>query len=108
MKTADIIDRVAEATDTSRANARVAVETVISSIVEAAVRGEEVTVTGLGKFVVKTRPARQGRNPATGESIMLPTSHALRFTQGKPVKDALNPPQAVAPSATKATTRKKK
>ncbi|GBR25580.1 HU family DNA-binding protein [Acetobacter indonesiensis] len=91
MKTMDVIDRVAEATGNSKADAKTAVETVISTIVEAAIRGEEINLHGLGKFVVKTRPARQGRNPATGESIMIPTSHSLRFTQGKTLKDALNP-----------------
>jgi DNA-binding protein HU-beta len=56
---------------------------------------------GLGVFNVAARPAREGRNPQTGESIEIAASKAVRFHAGKAVKDALNPP------APKAAPRKK-
>jgi hypothetical protein len=59
-------------------------------------RGEAVRVAGLGSFDVAARPAREGRNPRTGEAIQIPASKAVRFHAGKAVKDALNPPTAKA------------
>jgi nucleoid DNA-binding protein len=56
------------------------------------VAGEAVRVSGLGVFNVAARPAREGRNPRTGESIEIAASKAVRFHAGKAVKDALNPP----------------
>jgi Bacterial DNA-binding protein len=54
--------------------------------------GEAVRVSGLGIFKVAARPARQGRNPQTGETIKIAASKVVRFHAGKAVKDALNPP----------------
>jgi DNA-binding protein HU-beta len=47
-------------------------------------------VPGFGKFKVKETPAREGRNPATGETIKIAASKKLTFTPAKAVKDALN------------------
>jgi DNA-binding protein HU-beta len=55
------------------------------------VAGEEVRVSGLGIFKVAARPAREGRNPQTGEAIQIAASKAVRFHAGKAVKDVLNP-----------------
>ena len=54
--------------------------------------GEAVRVSGLGTFDVAARPAREGRNPQTGEAIKILARKAVRFHAGKAVKDALNPP----------------
>ena len=60
-----------------------------AGIVNAAKKGEEVNLAGFGKFKVKDSPARQGRNPATGEAIEIAASRKLGFTPAKQVKDAL-------------------
>jgi DNA-binding protein HU-beta len=52
-------------------------------------RGHKVRVTGLGIFQVKKRPARMGRNPATGEAIKIKASKKLAFRAAKEVKDAI-------------------
>ena len=52
-------------------------------------RGHKVRVTGLGIFQVKKRPARMGRNPATGEQIKIKASKKLAFRAAKEVKDAI-------------------
>ena len=63
----------------------------VNAILDALVAGEAVRVSGLGVFNVAARPARQGRNPRTGESIEIAAGKAVRFHAGKAVKDALNP-----------------
>jgi len=72
----------------SKADARKAVDELVAAIVSAAAKGEEVSLTGFGKF--KDSPAREGRNPATGEAIQIGASTKLTFTPAKSVKDALN------------------
>ena len=52
-------------------------------------KGHKVRITGLGIFQVKKRPARMGRNPATGEAIKIKASKKLGFRAAKDVKDAI-------------------
>ncbi len=62
---------------------------MFSSITAAAKQCAEVSLPGFGKFKVKDSPARQGRNPATGETIEIAASRKLSFAPAKQVKDAL-------------------
>ena len=52
-------------------------------------KGHKVRITGLGIFQVRKRPARMGRNPATGEQIKIKASKKLAFRPAKEVKDAI-------------------
>jgi len=106
MKHSDLIDQVAESLNVSKKDAIEAVNAVFSAITNAAARGEEVSVSGFGKFAVRSRPAREGRNPATGEAIQLAASRSLGFSSAKAVKDALGSTKA-APAAKKAAAKKK-
>jgi DNA-binding protein HU-beta len=89
MKTADLIDRVANEANVEKSAAKKVVEAVFAAIVDAAKKGEEVNLPGFGKFKVKDSPARQGRNPATGETIEIAASRKLGFSPAKSVKDAV-------------------
>ena len=51
------------------------------------------TIPGIGKLVVVDRKARQGRNPATGETIQIPAKRVLKFRVAKAAKDAATPPK---------------
>ena len=85
MNTTELADAVAEANDISKAKAKEVVNSVLASIIEAAKRGEEVAIAGFGRFSVKERPAREGRNPATGAPLKIPASKTLGFKTSKPV-----------------------
>lgn len=74
----------------SKADARKVVDDLMAAIVAAAAKGEEVSLTGFGKFKIKDSPAREGRNPSTGASIQIAASKKLTFVPAKAVKDALN------------------
>jgi len=91
MKHTELVDQIAQELDVSKGEATEAIGAVFSAITNAAVKGEEVSVSGFGKFAVRTRPAREGRNPATGETIQLAESRSLGFTAAKAVKEALAP-----------------
>lgn len=90
MNNGDIADKIAEANGLSKADARKHVDAVFASIAEAAAKGEEVSVNGFGKFKIKDAPAREGRNPSTGETIQIAASRKLTFAPAKAVKDKLN------------------
>ena len=90
MKKADIADQVADRIGMSRSDAGDAVEAVFDVVRDALARGEEVRIVGFGIFGTRTRHARTGRNPRTGESIEIPASTAPTFKAGKPLRDAVN------------------
>ncbi|AIT82505.1 HU family DNA-binding protein [Sphingomonas koreensis] len=90
MNNSELAETLASQTGTTKADARKAVDLVFAAIAEAAAKGEEVSLNGFGKFKVKDAPAREGRNPANGETIQIAASRKLTFTVAKAVKDKLN------------------
>ncbi len=65
------------------------VDAVIYAIENALKKGDKVVLTGFGTFEVKTRAARIGKHPKTGEDIKIPASKAIHFKEGKALKDSL-------------------
>jgi DNA-binding protein HU-beta len=90
MNNADLADRIADANSLSKVDARKIVDSVFAAITDAAANGDEIAINGFGKFKVKDTAAREGRNPATGETIQIAASKKLGFTPAKAVKDRLN------------------
>ena len=90
MNNGDLADRVAAESGLGKADARKLVDALLGAIIESAANGEEVSLNGFGKFKVKDMPAREGRNPATGDTIQIAASKKLTFTPAKAVKDRLN------------------
>ena len=91
-----LIEKVARATELNQAVAGQAVKAVVNAILNSLVAGEVVRLSGLGTFNVAARPAREGRNPQSGETVKIAASKAVRFHAGKAVKDALNPPKGAS------------
>ena len=86
----DLIDAVTERTSLAKSDAARAVDAVLGSITEALQKGDAVALSGFGTFVIKTRAARTGRNPRTGEAIDIPASKVPSFKAGKGFKDAVS------------------
>src|SRR6267378_4572932 len=107
MNQSELIEKVAQATELNQAAAGHAVKDVVNAILDALLAGDAVRVSGLGIFNVAARPAREGRNPQTGETIQIAASKAVRFQAGKAVKDALNPPTPKRAPRKKTPTPKK-
>ena len=84
-----MVSWVASHASLSKTEAAAAVDGVFDVIQEALVRGESVALTGFGTFSVRSRPARTGRNPRTGESIEIPASKAPAFKVGKTFRDSV-------------------
>ncbi|MDR6708729.1 MULTISPECIES: HU family DNA-binding protein [Novosphingobium] len=90
MNNSDLADKLAASQGITKADARKYVDAVFAAIADAAAEGEEVSLNGFGKFKVKESAAREGRNPATGDTIQIAASKKLGFTAAKAVKDKLN------------------
>ena len=90
MNNAELAETLVANYGLNKADARKAVDHLMAAIVAAVGKGEEVSLTGFGKFKVKDSPAREGRNPGTGETIQIAASRKLTFVAAKAVKDALN------------------
>lgn len=89
MNISELAKGVAGVTGTSEADAKAAITAVFDQIAGAAAKGEEVAIPGFGKFAVKDRAERAGRNPATGEAIKIAASKKVAFTAAKGLKDKL-------------------
>ncbi len=74
MNKAEMADRLAARTVLNKAAARDVVDSIFAVIGEALANGEEVRIAGFGTFTARTRPARTGRNPKTGEVISISAS----------------------------------
>ncbi|MCL6444788.1 MAG: HU family DNA-binding protein [Alicyclobacillus sp.] len=83
----DLINKVAEKTGLKKKDAELAVNSVFGVIEEALANGEKVQVIGFGTFETRTRSARSGRNPQTGETINIPASTVPAFKPGNKLKD---------------------
>ena len=90
MNKAELTARVAARTSMSKAGADAAVSAVFTTIADVLASGETVAIAGFGTFSTRSRPARQGRNPRTGESIAIAASTAPSFKAGKTLRDAVS------------------
>ena len=89
MKKTDLVAHLAAETSMSKAAAAGAVDAVFAGIGDALARGESVAIAGFGSFSVKSRGARQGRNPRTGVAITIAAPKAPSFKAGKTLRDAV-------------------
>ena len=90
INTADLIERVAVEHGVAKDYTKKILDTAFAAIFAASSAGEEVALAGFGRFRVTDRAERQGRNPATGETITIAASKKLAFTAAKNIRDALN------------------
>ena len=89
---ADIIDAVAAANGFSRKKASETVEAVLELIKQALESGDDVLITGFGKFCVKQKNQRKGRNPATGEDMLLRPRRVVTFRHSGKLREKINRP----------------
>jgi len=86
---ADLIDAVAGGADLSKRQATHVVELIFDEIKKALQEGDRVALTPFGSFVVRTRGAREGRNPKTGARIEIPARTVPAFVAGRSLKEAV-------------------
>ncbi len=79
----DIVNEVVNRTGLSKTRAEIAVETVFETMKRSMERGERIELRGFGVFNIRPRKSGIGRNPRTGEEVILLPGKAVRFKPGK-------------------------
>ena len=89
MKKKELIERMAEKAGVPTSEAHKHFEAFEEVVTEALKAGEEVQITGFGKFSVRERKAREGRNPQTGEKMKIAAQKIPSFSAGNALKEAV-------------------
>lgn len=89
MNKAELVADVADRAGLTKRDAEKAVNAVVDSIEGALTKGDKVSLVGFGTFEVRTRAARTGRNPRTGQSLEISSSKVPAFKAGKALKDTV-------------------
>ena len=87
IKKSDIIELFAEKAGISKKESKAQIEFLLDYVGTQMKKGNVVDIAGFAKLEVKKRPAREGRNPATGEKIKIKASKKIKFTAKKALKD---------------------
>lgn len=90
MNKGDLISKIADSANLSKAQATDALNAVLDGITDSLKGGDKVTLIGFGTFSVSHREARSGRNPQTGETIQIAAKNVVKFKPGKEISDAVN------------------
>ncbi|EFP97415.1 HU family DNA-binding protein [Vibrio caribbeanicus] len=90
MNKTQLVEKIAESADLSKASAGRALDAFIDAVGDTLQSGDQVALVGFGTFSVRTRAARTGRNPKTGEEIQIAEAKVPSFKAGKALKDSCN------------------
>jgi DNA-binding protein HU-beta len=91
MNKSQLIEAVASDSGLSKTDSARAIESLVDTVTKTLKKGDEVSITGFGKFSVVKRAARQGVNPRTGERVKIKASKAPKFSAGAALKQAVSP-----------------
>ncbi|GLT19764.1 DNA-binding protein HU-beta [Vibrio zhanjiangensis] len=90
MNKTQLVEKIAQNADLSKASAGRALDAFIEAVGDTLQSGDQVALVGFGTFSVRTRAARTGRNPKTGEEIKIAAAKVPAFKAGKALKDSCN------------------
>ena len=85
-----IVEVISRETGYQKKRSAEVVETLTYTIKSKLASGEDVLISGFGKFCVKEKHERKGRNPVTGESIMLSPRRVVTFKCSKKLREKIN------------------
>jgi DNA-binding protein HU-beta len=89
MTKAELVAKVASGSGITKSQADGAVDGFVSAVSEALAGGDKITLVGFGTLSVVARSQREGRNPRTGEKIIIPASKAVKFKAGKTLNEKI-------------------
>jgi integration host factor subunit alpha len=87
---ADLIEAIAQGNGFSKHQATATVESLLEIVKRSLVSGEDVLVSGFGKFCVRKKRARRGRNPSTGEALILDPRRVVTFKCSGKLRQKIN------------------
>ncbi len=90
MNKAELIATMADKTELSKKDAEKALNAFIDTVTDELKNGDRIQLIGFGTFEISERAERTGRNPQSGETMVIPASKIPKFKAGKALKDAIN------------------
>ena len=90
MKKTELVAAIAEHAELSKKDAEKALKAFTDIVTDEMKKGEKVQIVGFGTFDVSERAAREGRNPSSGEPVMIAASRIPKFKASKALKDTVN------------------
>jgi integration host factor subunit beta len=90
MTRAELVEDVARQSQLTRRQSEVIVDAVFSSILDSLRRGDKIELRGFGSFRIRQRASRSGRNPKTGEGVVVPPRKVPTFKPGKDLRELIN------------------
>ena len=90
MNRTELISAMSEKSELTKVDTEKALKAFIDTVTEELKNGGKVQLVGFGTFEVAERPAREGRNPRTGETMKIAASKTPKFKAGKALKDSMN------------------
>ncbi|WP_326520695.1 HU family DNA-binding protein [Leptothoe spongobia] len=87
MNKGELVDKVSEKASVTKKQADAVISAAIESIMEAVSSGDKVTLVGFGSFEPRHRKEREGRNPKTGDTMVIPATTVPAFSAGKLFKE---------------------
>ncbi len=89
MNKTELVDAIAKDSGLTRADSQRALESMLTTVTKTLKKGDDVAITGFGKFSVAKRGARTGRNPQTGAPVKIRASKNPKFSAGATLKTAV-------------------
>lgn len=90
----ELVERLAQAfPQLLPRDVELAVKTLLDTMSQALADGKRIELRGFGSFVMHHRPPRQGRNPKSGEAVMVPEKHVPHFKPGKELRERVDFPK---------------
>ena len=86
----ELVASLADKTSLKKTEVEKVLKAFTETVAEELKKGEKIQLVGFGTFEVAERPAREGRNPRTGETMKIAASKAPKFKAGKALKDSIN------------------
>lgn len=90
MNKTELIAAIADKTELSKKDAEKVLKAFTDVVAEELKKGEKIQLVGFGTFEVSERAAREGKNPQSGETMVIPASKSPKFKAGKALKDLVN------------------
>jgi integration host factor subunit alpha len=87
---ANIVEKIANQNGLPRSQSQEIIETLVETIKQTLGSGEDVLISGFGKFCVKEKRERRGRNPATGQDLIIPPRRVVTFKSSRQLRDKIN------------------
>lgn len=91
MNKGELVDEIASRAMVTKKQADAVLSAAVEAIMEAVSDGEKVTLVGFGSFEARERKAREGRNPKTGDKMIIPATKVPAFSAGKLFKEKVAP-----------------